>query len=130
MNDRLTVVEIFAVTVWPRATKLVCGAGLLALTACGDKVCAGIGLDRVVPTNATIAVGESVTPQYQTGGYCYGTAPTDADYHNADAGRWSTTDSTVVLLDQTTGKATGRRPGTAEIWPVDFRSLVLTVHVR
>lgn len=102
---------------------------VLGVSGCGGKDCAGIGLTRTTPSEVTIAVSQSVTLQYQEGGYCFGEAPTEADYRPAPT-HWTTGDTVVVALDSITGMVTGRRSGDARVSPTNALALSVLVHVR
>ena len=104
----------------------------LALAGCklGDKVCAGLPLQRVTPTNTTIAVGQKVTLKYQSGGYCAGETPTEADYGPVISTAWRTSDTSVVFLDSLTGAVTGRAPGDAQVVAVLNPTAIAVIHVR
>jgi hypothetical protein len=100
-------------------------ACVAAVTGCG---CAGVGLSRVDPAEPTIAVGQSVTLVYSTGGGCRsGDGLTDVNLH-ATATVWHTTDTLIVALDTLTGRVTGRSPGAAFVYSGEGSSA--TVHVR
>jgi hypothetical protein len=102
---------------------------LLGLAGCGDKVCAGLPLARIAPAEVTIAVGQTLTPRYQDGGYCAGNGPTEADYRTVLT-HWTTNDTAVVSLDSLTGTVTGRAPGDARVAPVANPNLSLSIHDR
>ena len=98
-----------------------------ASTGCGD--CAGVGVSRVTPTDATIRVGESVNLLYETGGGCVSNdRVTNIDVHSAPT-TWHTTDTLVVRLDSLTGIVTGRTPGTAQVRGGPSLDTV-TIHVQ
>jgi uncharacterized protein YjdB len=90
--------------------------------------CAGVGFERVLPETSTIAVGQQLHPEYQTGDGCVGNI-SGADYHNTPT-RWSTTDTAVVSVDSLTGLITGRRVGDARVSAHSAAGLALLVHVR
>ncbi len=103
--------------------------GVLGMS-CGGKVCAGVGVERILPEVATIVVGQQVTPVFQTGGGCAGSnGITDAEYHTVPA-RWTTADTGVVSVDSLTGLIFGRKVGDARVSPRAATGIVLTVHVR
>jgi hypothetical protein len=98
---------------------------LLVLTGCG---CAGVGLDRVRPTDAIIAVGQTITLEYQTGGYCHGSSPTESDYVTVPT-HWTTKDTLIVALDTLTGRVSGRAIGDANV-TMATRGYLVAIHVR
>ena len=87
-------------------------------------------LQRVTPTNATIAVGQTVTLKYQSGGYCAGETPTEADYGPVVSTSWKTADTSVVFLDSLAGVVTGRAAGDAQIVAFVNPTAIAVIHVR
>ena len=96
--------------------------------ACGDKVCAGLGLTRILPVDTTISVGRAFTATYQGGGYCYGEAITEADYTTEMVTGWFSLSPTVAKVDSATGVVTALATGDAKI-STRFGGQA-TVHVR
>ena len=100
-------------------------AALLAsASSCGD--CADVGLERLSETERTIAVGQSFVVTHEVGGSCTNTfAP------GRGRVRWSSSDTTIVVVDSATGRVTGKRIGDATVVPNTFAPpLSLLVHVR
>src|SRR5215831_6928507 len=88
-------------------------ACVVSIVGCG---CAGVALSRVSPAEVTLAVGQSATLVYSTGGGCRsGNRTTDIDLHEAPT-VWHSADSLVVAADSLTGRVTGRSPGTAQVY--------------
>ena len=84
---------------------------------------------HLTPAEATIAVGQSVTPKLELTS-CGGRkrwTPTVV---------WLTTDTAVVSVDSITGQTTGRASGSAHVTPVEHASngdhsyIPLLVHVQ
>lgn len=99
------------------------GVFLAPASSCGD--CAGLLVTRLGETERTIAVGQSFIATVEEGGTCNTTftpAPGRA--------RWSSSDTTIVVVDSTTGRVTGKRIGDANVVPHYGVSLNLLVHVR
>ena len=102
------------------------------ITGCHTpEVCAGLGLSRTVPAEATIAIGQSLTLRHQEGGTCYPADPQETDYHDVGV-FWSTIDTSVVHVDSPMGRVTGRAIGDARVEGriVDGGMARAVVHVR
>lgn len=99
-----------------------------AITGCGETVCAGVGLARILPADTTIAVGASFIARYQEGATCSPGHVTDADYYPVPV-TWRTADTLVVRVDAATGRVTGVGIGDAHVTS-DERLILLGVHVR
>jgi hypothetical protein len=106
---------------------LLAGAAFV-IAACGDKVCAGVGLERFPPADTTLAVGQSFVLRFEEGGTCTPGHFTDADLHPV-ALTWTTPDTMIVQLDASTQRVTGRQVGDATLTAVQ-RGFVVQVHVR
>src|SRR3954468_8151795 len=103
-------------TIRTRTLAFVCAwTSALGAASCGDTVCAGIGLTRILPVDTTIAVGQAFTATYQEGGYCYGEAITEADYGTKQASGWLSLNPAVASVDSVTGVVTARAAGDAKI---------------
>ena|SRR5215831_110107 len=88
--------------------------------------CAGLGLERLIPMDTTIHVGESFVIRYDQGSTCG--PPSESDYHSVPL-TWTTRDSLVVHLGPDVGRVTGIAIGDAQLAPAE-RSFTVTVHVR
>jgi hypothetical protein len=95
-----------------------------ASIACdSEKVCAGGLYSTILPSDTTIAVGQSILLQVKEGAGC-----TFADAVLAPLPlTWSTIDTLVVRLERTTGRVTGLAVGDANVVAGDFK---VRVHVR
>jgi hypothetical protein len=103
---------------------------LVSVVGCGeDQVCAGLPAARIVPSEATITVGETLMLRLEDGGYCTGHSPAEATYQPV-ATHWTTADTAVVSLDSLTGTVTGRRPGDAHVIPTVQLGGLVAIHVR
>ena len=101
---------------------LVCVVGSVG---CG---CADVALNRVAPAELTLAVGQSATLVYSTGGGCRsGNRTTDIELHEAPT-VWHSRDTLVVTVDSLTGRVTGRSAGTAQVYAGGGNAA--TVHVQ
>jgi len=100
-----------------------------ALYGCATGDCAGLADTRALPNEVTIAVGQTVTVQYQEAGYCFGGAPTENDYRPV-ATHWTTADSLIITVDSLTGTITGRAVGEARVSPTNAPALSVAIHVR
>ena len=118
----------FTMTARQTSVLIVAISPLMLSMGCNNN-CAGVGLARVLPETATIAVGQQFLPEYQEGDSCRGGNISDADYH-ATPSRWSTQDTTVVRVDSLTGLITGRRVGDARVSVHSAAGLALLVRVR
>ena len=111
----------------------IVGFVALGVTACdGFPFATGCTLElgmQVTPAEATIAVGQSVTPKLELtscGGRKQWT-PTVV---------WLTADTAVASVDSASGRTTGRASGTAQVTPIehasngDHRYLPMIVHVQ
>jgi|SRR5215831_3725933 len=99
-----------------------CVAGIVG---CG---CADVGLSRVSPAELTLAVGQSATLVYSTGGGCRsGNRTTDIVLHEAPT-VWHSRDTVVVAVDSLTGCVIGRSAGTAQVY--SGGGSAATVHVQ
>jgi hypothetical protein len=100
----------------------------LSATACGD--CAGVGLSRLAPTEKTIAVGESFIATYEEGGSCHNVfTPVPGRV------RWTSAETTIVVVDSLSGRVTGKQPGDALVVPGGYGYVTtgpwsILVHVR
>ena len=104
---------------------LVALACMASIWGCG---CADVAFNRVDPAEPTIAVGQSVTLVYSTGGGCRSAdGLTDVDLHEAPT-IWHTTDTLVVALDTLSGRVTGRSTGTAFVYSGGGSSATVHVH--
>lgn len=112
-----------------RKLAIVCAwMGAIAVIGCGDKICAGIGLTRILPMDTTLAAGKTFTATYQEGGYCYGQAITEADYGTRKVSGWFSLNPAVASVDSVTGVVTALTVGDAKI--STFFGGLATVHVR
>src|SRR5690242_9395470 len=112
-----------------------CGVGMRRMTllsACtigvGGCGCKGVALNSVSPPEVTLAVGQSATLSYSTGGACRsGNKFTDVDLHEAPT-IWRSSDTLVVTVDSLTGRVTGLRPGDATVYSGGGSSAAIHVH--
>jgi hypothetical protein len=97
----------------------------VVLTPCGDRVCAGVPLERYPPADTSLAVGQSFVLRFEEGGTCTPAHFTDAGLHPV-ALAWTTPDTLIAQLDASTQRVTARQVGDATIAAVE---LGLVVHV-
>jgi hypothetical protein len=107
---------------------ILIGAALVVAAACGDKVCAGVPLERYPPADTTISVGAPFVLRFEEGGTCTPGHFTEADLHPVELA-WTTTDTLVIQLEPTTQRVTGRRVGDATVTAAE-RGFVVKIHVR
>lgn len=86
-----------------------------------DAKCNAIEIDRIVPAETTIAVGQATTLAFEEQTCSKDWVPR--------AATWTTPDSDVVALDRVTGGLVGRRVGDARVSEVVHGQSVM-VHVR
>jgi hypothetical protein len=86
-----------------------------------DAKCNAIEIDRIVPAETTIAVGQATTLAFEEQTCSKDWVPR--------AATWTTPDSDVVALDRVTGGLVGRRVGDARVSEVVHGQSVI-VHVR
>src|SRR5262245_21796374 len=89
--------------------------------------CAGIGLARIDPSDTTISVGQSFVARYYEGGMCVG----DEDSRHLELlpiASWYSLDTTIVTVDSTTGRVTGRATGNGRVSARE-RGFVVSVRV-
>lgn len=103
-------------------------AGLLLLAAAGSTACsrdcADVAVERVVPSDTTVAVGASFTARYQAGGSCSG-----GPAHYSDvATTWHTSAPGIVSVDSASGRVVAVAVGDAQVSPQVGPSV--TIHVR
>jgi hypothetical protein len=103
------------ITVLRRFSIACASASAFAIIACGDTVCAGIGLTRILPVDTTVAVGTTFVATYQEGGYCFGESITEADYGTKKVSGWMSLNPTVATVDSLTGVVTAVAVGDARI---------------
>lgn len=87
-------------------------------TVCTDEL--GFG---VRPSERTLAVGESFTPEARAT-TCSGRETVDIDWE------WSASDTTVVRVDARTGRTVGLRPGEAVVIATESPHGGLDLHVQ
>jgi hypothetical protein len=91
--------------------------GMIAVgtAACGDKVCAGEGVDLRTPADTTVALHQSIVLAAGLGGTCGGpTGPVSADALT----HWQVGDSSivsVVVLDSLHARINGLALGTTSV---------------
>ena len=97
---------------------------LASASSCGG--CASVGLSRLSETERTIAVGQSFVVTYEEGDSC-----TNIFAPGNGRVRWSSSDTTIAVVDSATGRVTGKRIGDATVVPnTNTGPLSLLVHVR
>lgn len=97
-------------------------SGCSAFVACTDDLSY-----RVSPTSSTLAIGQTFTATAEFRG-CRGSK------HLDDTISWETADSTIAIVNASSGQVTGRSPGTTQVqarratyglaWP----PIAVTVH--
>lgn len=86
----------------------------VATAGCGDKVCAGQGVEYRLPADTTVALHQSIVLAAGTGGTCGPTSPVSADALT----HWQVGDSTivsVVVLDSLHARISGLAVGTTAV---------------
>lgn len=102
--------------------------GCLASFGCASRTtCAGVGLIRVTPMEATLRVGESITLHLQEGESPCGDR--DENWRDVPA-RWRTNDTLVVRVDSLLGRVSALRAGDARVAAGQGDALSALVHVR
>ena len=120
MATRISIVRILVHCV------VVAFASICA-EACTD-LCSGVGLSRLSPTEQTIHVGESFVANYEEGGSCSNTFAPEVGIV-----RWSSAETTTVVVDSLTGQVTGKHVGDALVVPslgITTGPQSILVHVR
>lgn len=94
-----------------RGRSAVVGSALAAATvlSSGCRNGCSLGLSTTItPTDPTIRVGETITPDFVVSSECDGRIQTTQ--------WWQSQDTSIVAADSATGRLTGRAIGTAVVW--------------
>ncbi|MEP6495785.1 MAG: hypothetical protein ABJF01_24085 [bacterium] len=103
-------------------------AALMITSGCSERLtCAGTGLIRVNPSEATVRIGETVVLRFEEGETPCGDR--NPPFRPLPAA-WTTADTLIVRVDASTGGVVGLRVGDARISPTPDGGLFTTVHVR
>jgi hypothetical protein len=100
-----------------RIARLIAGIAVVvgAAAACGDKVCAGQGVDLHTPADTTVALHQSIVLAAGSAGTCGGpTSPISADALT----QWQAGDSSIVsvaALDSLHARINGLALGTTSV---------------
>lgn len=80
---------------------------MFGATGCQNGCSLGLST-TIAPTNPTIRVGQTITPEFLVSSDCDGRIRTTQ--------WWRSQDSSIVVADSATGRLTGKAAGSAVVW--------------